>query len=64
MGSAMLGLAAVTGEAPFEVAKRFWKYGEAIHPNPDHKAIYDKKYGQYRTLRRIYKEYSQTCGGK
>ena len=64
MGSAILGLAAVTGEAPFEVAKRFWKYGESIHPNPDHKAIYDKKYGQYRTLRRIYKEYSQTCGGK
>ena len=64
MGSAILGLAAVTGEAPFEVAKRFWKYGDPIRPNPDHKAIYDKKYGQYRTLRRIYKEYSQTCGGK
>lgn len=64
MGSAILGLAAVTGETPFEVARRFWHYGEPIHPNPDHKAIYDKKYGQYRTLRRIYKEYTQTCGGK
>lgn len=64
MGSAILGLAAVTGEAPFDIARRFWKYGEAIHPNPDHKAIYDKKYGQYRMLRQIYKEYSQACGGK
>ena len=64
MGSAILGLSAVTGEAPFEIAKRFWKYGDPIRPKAEHKAIYDKKYGQYRTLRRIYKEYSQTCGGK
>lgn len=64
MGSAILGLAAVTGKSPFEIAKRFWKYGETIHPNPEHKKIYDKKYVQYSTLRRIYKEYSKTCGGK
>ena len=63
MGSAILGLAAVTGERPFEVARRFWQYGDVIHPNSKHKAIYDKKYAQYRTLRKIYKEYSQNCGG-
>lgn len=63
MGSAILGLAAVTGEAPFEIAKRFWKYGEPIRPIAAHKAIYDKKYAQYRALRQIYKEYSQSIGG-
>ena len=63
MGSAILGLAAVTGEAPFEIARRFWKYGDPIHPIERNKEIYDKKYAQYRTLRRIYKEYSQNIGG-
>ena len=63
MGSAILGIAAVTGDAPFEIAKRFWKYGQPIHPKAEHQAIYDKKYAQYRALRNIYKEYSHTYGG-
>ncbi len=56
MGSAILGLAAVTGEKPFEIAKRFWNYGEPIRPNPEHQTIYDKKYKMYKTLRSLYME--------
>lgn len=54
MGSAILGLAAVTGEAPFEIAKRFWKYGEALKPNPEHQVIYNQRYEVYKTLRGLY----------
>jgi len=56
MGSAILGLAAVTEKSPFEIAKRFWSYGETIHPNPEHQAIYNKKYQIYKTLRSLYIE--------
>lgn len=56
MGSAILGLAAVTGEKPFEIAKRFWKYGDPIQPNAEHQAIYNKKYKMYKTLRNLYME--------
>ena len=51
MGSAILGLAAVTGEKPFEIAKRFWQYGEPVYPNPVHQAIYHEKYEFYKKLR-------------
>lgn len=54
MGSAILGLAAVTGEKPFEIAKRFWQYGEPVCPNPEHQAIYDEKYAFYKKLRSLY----------
>lgn len=54
MGSAILGLAAVTGETPFEIAKRFWQYGETVKPNPTHQKIYDEKYQFYKTLRTLY----------
>lgn len=56
MGSAILGIAAVTGESPFAVAKRFWQYGEPIQPNPEHQTIYNKKYKMYKTLRSLYME--------
>jgi len=56
MGSAILGLAAVTGEKPFEVARRFWSYGEPILPNPAHREIYNKKYQMYKSLRGLYME--------
>jgi xylulokinase len=56
MGSAILGIAAVTGEDPFAVAMRFWKYGEAIQPNGEHQAIFNKKYKMYKTLRNLYME--------
>ena len=63
MGSAILGLAAVTGETPFAIAKRFWNYGEPIYPNPEHQAIYNRKYQMYKTLRTIYMAEKQklTC---
>jgi len=54
MGSAILGLAAVTGEQPFEIAKRFWKYGETIKPSAEHQKIYNKRYEVYKALRELY----------
>ena len=56
MGSAILGLAAVCNDNPFDIAKRFLNYGEAIVPNHIHKEIYNKKYRMYKTLREFYLE--------
>ncbi|MDO4938368.1 MAG: FGGY-family carbohydrate kinase [Lachnospiraceae bacterium] len=56
MGSAILGLAAVTGRDKFEMAKQFAGYRETVHPIPDNAAIYDKKYEQYKKLRKVYVE--------
>lgn len=56
MGSAILGLAAVTGEDPFKVAQRFWQYGQTIKPNAAYQAIYDQRYEVYKTLRGLYLE--------
>lgn len=55
MGSAILGIAAVTGKSVFEVAKPFWRYGEAIKPNPEHQKIYDRKYARYCQMRQRYR---------
>lgn len=54
MGSAILGIAAVTGESVFDVAKRFWQYGEAIEPNCAHRAFYEERYTLYKALRQYY----------
>ena len=56
MGSAILGFAAVTGENPFDIAKRFWSYSATITPNPDHKEIYHHRYEVYKVLRSPYME--------
>jgi len=56
MGSAILGIAAVTGESPFAVAERFWKYEEPIQPDPINQGIYGRKYRLYKTLRGLYME--------
>jgi len=56
MGSAILGIAAVTGEDPFVVAMRFWKYGEAIQPNAEHANIYNQRYEVYKALRTAYRK--------
>ncbi len=56
MGSAILGLSAVTGKSPFDVADRFLSYGEPIAPNPECQKIYEKKYRMYKVLRGIYME--------
>lgn len=55
MGCAILGFAAVTGEAPLDIAARFTRLGDAIKPDPAHQAIYDKKYEAYKALRGIYR---------
>ena len=56
MGSAILGLAAVTGEAPFEIAKRFWNYGETITPNEKYANFYNQRYDLYKALRAAYRK--------
>ena len=56
MGSAVLGFAAVTGESPLSISKRFTKYGEVIYKNPANSKIYDSKYELYKQLRAFYKE--------
>lgn len=56
MGSAILGIAAVTGEDPFQVAEKFWQYGETVKPNAENQAIYNKRYEVYKTLRGLYME--------
>jgi len=57
MGSAILGLAAVTGKDVFEVASRFWQYGEPIRPNAEHRDYYNQRYETYKTLRNLYTQY-------
>lgn len=56
MGSAILGIAAVTGESPFALAKRFWRYAESVCPDPAHAEIYNRRYELYKQLRAFYKE--------
>ena len=56
MGSAILGLAAVIDEDPFEIAKRFWKYGEPIQPNAEHARFYNQRYEVYKALRAAYRK--------
>ena len=54
MGSAVLGLAAVTGKSPFDIAVKFWKYGDVVCPLRENQVIYESKYQMYKTLRKIY----------
>lgn len=56
MGSAIFGFAAVTGEKPTEIAARFLRYAESVHPNPAHAEIYNRQYELYKQLRAFYKE--------
>ena len=56
MGSAILGFAAVIGEKPTEIAARFLRYAESVHPNPAHADIYSRRYELYKQLRAFYKE--------
>lgn len=56
MGSAILGYAAVTGKSPLDIAPRFWKYAEPIHPDSSNMDIYSRRYELYKQLRAFYKE--------
>ena len=61
MGSAILGIAAVTGQKPLEVGRKFWRYGDVIHPREENQKIYNRQYQLYRQLRAFYKENSHAC---
>ena len=54
MGSAILGIAAVSGESVLRIAARFWSYGESVMPHPGRKAIYAQRYALYKQLREFY----------
>lgn len=56
MGSAILGFSAVTVETPTEIAARFLRYAESVHPNPAHAEVYNRRYALYKQLRAFYKE--------
>lgn len=58
MGSAILGIAAITGRSVFDVAKKFWCYGAVITPNAKHQKRYHDKYARYRLLRGMYQQYN------
>lgn len=64
MGSAILGFAAITGEKPAEIAARFLRYAESVHPNPAHAEIYNRRYTLYKQLRAFYKEIPYACNLK
>ena len=54
MGSAILGLAAVTGKSPFEIAKQFRRYGETVKADVQRHVFYKKRYEIYKMLRDLY----------
>lgn len=56
MGSAILGFAAVTGEAPLSIAPRFLRCGETLRPDPDRAEHYSRRYALYKQLRACFKE--------
>ena len=56
MGSAILGIAAATGENVFQIAKRFWKYGQPIKPIQENAEIYNQRYQVYKALRTAYRK--------
>lgn len=54
MGSAILGIAAVTGKEPVAIAKDFCTYATAFAPDERRKQTYDRRYEIYKTLRNLY----------
>lgn len=61
-GSAILGIVAITGDDIFTVAERFWRYGDPIQPDIEHKATYDARYELFKVLRKFtQKELFSRC---
>ena len=56
MGSAILGLAAVTGKDTFAIAEKFWQYGEVIRPIAKNVEFYNQRYEVYKALRAAYRK--------
>jgi len=46
----------VLGESPLKLAEAFWQYADPIRPNPEHMAVYTRRYELYKQLRAFYKE--------
>ena len=59
LGSAVLGFAAVTGESPFAIAKKFRVYGEPVKPNPAHQIVYHDRYNSFKALRKLYTDHKE-----
>lgn len=56
MGSAILGIHAVTGASPFETASRFYSYDRKLTPIAENKEFYSKRYELYKKVRSLYRE--------
>lgn len=54
LGAAILGFAAVTGRASFDIAREFWRHGEPILPDKGNQALYERRYSMYKELRSFY----------
>lgn len=59
LGCAILGFAAVTGESPFQIAKKFRSYGEPVKPDPAHQVIYNDRYNSFKALRQLYMDHKE-----
>ena len=55
LGSAILGISAMTGENPFSLAQKCVHYGEEFTPDPLRARIYDERYDLYKQLRNLHK---------
>ena len=55
LGSAILGISAMTGESPFSLAQKCVRYGEVFTPDPLRARIYDERYDLYKQLRNLHK---------
>ena len=55
LGSAILGISAMTGESPFSLAQKCVRYGDVFTPDPLRARIYDERYDLYKQLRNLHK---------
>lgn len=60
MGSAILGLAAVTARPIREIAAAFRRYKTPVRPDPVRQAYYETRYAQYKQLRQLYRTHFAT----
>lgn len=61
MGCAILGLSAVTGEDPFDIAKSFRRYGDPFKPIEENLRLYAQRYEVYKQLRSFWTTNEFTC---
>lgn len=56
LGSAILGLSAVCGEAPMALSASFVRHGNCFSPDPLRHSVYNERYNQYKELRTRFKD--------